>query len=623
MGAVNPGIALAVNPPAQPQGPLQQAQGAMSLQALINQSKLQQQVEQQNAQKIQSDQITLQQQQQDQQDQQALREAFRASGGDWDKTMTAAQSAGVSPQKLMALQNQRLTQQTSMATLDKDLLANEAAKHAQIAQDAQAVLNLPADQRQDKWTQLANGHYLAGTFKPGEIPTAVPDENGLMDIRNQSKEVLDNLTAAQKLKEANEKDPQVQADAAAGKFRTGASILSNAKSDPEYQSRLKFLQAQGYNAQDLAQYPKTFDLATTPQQLNDMALSPEDKAKLQGTGTFDTNRYIAIQAARQQGQPVSAQDAAWAKGYEKNKELNVTTRFALSAQNPLIPGSGGAGGGGGTAAGGSGGATAPAAPTIGQAPPQIRGTVQEILDNRAPMPPQGRANPTNQAIRYWVNAIDPQYDETNYPAKNEVVKKYVADAGSGQIGAINTALGHLSELEQARQAAANSDIPLLNSIASRLGVAIGSDARTTYTAILHRVGPEMTTAYVKGGGGEGERGANEDDFSLDKGDQQIKTNIAESAKLLNSKLASLRNNWNNEYKPHRPEDDFDQRFITPDARQAIATLAGGAPGGANYTGNSHVAGGSSNGLKEGATGKGSDGKNYIVKGGKWVLATGQ
>jgi hypothetical protein len=32
----------------------------------------------------------------------------------------------------------------------------------------------------------------------------------------------------------------------------------------------------------------------------------------------------------------------------------------------------------------------------------------------------------------------------------------------------------------------------------------------------------------------------------------------------------------------------------------------------------HVAGGSSNGLKEGQTGKGSDGKPYVVKGGKWV-----
>jgi hypothetical protein len=39
---------------------------------------------------------------------------------------------------------------------------------------------------------------------------------------------------------------------------------------------------------------------------------------------------------------------------------------------------------------------------------------------------------------------------------------------------------------------------------------------------------------------------------------------------------------------------------------------------ANVASATHVPGGQASGLKEGQTGKGSDGKSYIVKGGVWV-----
>jgi hypothetical protein len=142
---------------------------------------------------------------------------------------------------------------------------------------------------------------------------------------------------------------------------------------------------------------------------------------------------------------------------------------------------------------------------------------------------------------------------------------------------MNTALGHLGELYTAAQALNQNDIPLLHSIASKVGAAFGDDAASTYTAILHRVGPEMTSAYVKGGGGEGERGANEADFALSKGQTQIISNIAESAMLLNSKIASARNNWNNTFKPSKESDQFDNRFMTPDARSTLQTLSSKAP----------------------------------------------
>ena len=267
-------------------------------------------------------------------------------------------------------------------------------------------------------------------------------------------------------------------------------------------------------------------------------------------------QYIALASQKASGQALSDDEQAAMKGFEQYKK--IIPQFQINNQFT--------GAGFGPNAG-------------GDVPANLRGQVQAILDYRAPIPPQGRNNPVNTAVRQWVNQLDPTYDETTFPQRNKILSEYVKSAGEGQIGAINTALGHLNELEEARKALSSKDLPLLHSIASKVGAAFGNDAPTTYQMILHRVGPEMTAAYVKGGGGEGERGANTADFDLTKGDKQIASNIRESANLLNSKLASQRNNWENTFKPSKDSDHFDARFITPDAKAILNTLSGGKGGG--------------------------------------------
>jgi hypothetical protein len=216
--------------------------------------------------------------------------------------------------------------------------------------------------------------------------------------------------------------------------------------------------------------------------------------------------------------------------------------------------------------------------TLNDIPSPIRGQVQAILDYRHADPPiASRNNPTMQAINWWVNELDPQHDSTQFPARNKILNEYAKDANTGEIGAINTALGHLGDLYQASQALSQNNLPLLHSIASKWGVATGGTAESVYTAILHKVGPEMTKAYLKSGGTEGERGSNEEDFSLSKGQRQIQDNIYESANLLNSKLASKRNAWEKTYQPYRDQDHFDARWITPEAQQTLQQLGSRSP----------------------------------------------
>src|SRR5205823_2580723 len=152
----------------------------------------------------------------------------------------------------------------------------------------------------------------------------------------------------------------------------------------------------------------------------------------------------------------------------------------------------------------------------------------------AALPPAGRNNPTNNAISYWVNALDPQHDETNFPARNKLMTAFTSGKESQQINAINTAMGHVGVLGDAVDALNNGDVKVLNKIANGLGVQTGSTPVTTFNTIVHRVGPELASAYIAGGGGEHERGTTGADFDPNLGAGQLKSNVAITAKLLRS-----------------------------------------------------------------------------------------
>lgn len=115
---------------------------------------------------------------------------------------------------------------------------------------------------------------------------------------------------------------------------------------------------------------------------------------------------------------------------------------------------------------------------------------------------------------------------------------YTSGPESKSINAISTALGHAGELGDAIDALHNGSVRILNAIGNRLGVAIGDTPATTFNTIVHRLSPEIAPAYIQGGGGEGERIANAKNFSALLGDQQLRSNLAITVKLLSSKIAA-------------------------------------------------------------------------------------
>lgn len=169
---------------------------------------------------------------------------------------------------------------------------------------------------------------------------------------------------------------------------------------------------------------------------------------------------------------------------------------------------------------------------------------QMIANYQAP-PMSGFAmsRPAGQQIMAAVKKINPDYHAEYYNNFN----KTESDATTGKIGtsanALNTMMGHLSVLDTAANALKNNDINALNHIANSFGAATGNSAPTVYKTIVHRIGPEISKAYVGAGGTGAERGTNEEDFDVNLGPDQIKNNIAISAKLADSKIKALQDQY--------------------------------------------------------------------------------
>ena len=210
-----------------------------------------------------------------------------------------------------------------------------------------------------------------------------------------------------------------------------------------------------------------------------------------------------------------------------------------------------------------------------QLPPAHQSAVKALLEYRK-APPTGYAmarSPFWSAVYSEALQIDPTYDEKQYPTRSKIMADFTSGKGSSsgaQINAINTVLGHTAVLGEAVSALKNGNILALNAIANQYGIQAGKDPVTTLKAIVNRVGPEVTRAYVGTGGEASERKENEGDFNPNYSPDQLLSNVKITIRLLRSKMGALENQWNK----GMGRNDFEERFIIPEAKAAIAKWGG-------------------------------------------------
>jgi hypothetical protein len=315
------------------------------------------------------------------------------------------------------------------------------------------------------------------------------------------------------------------------------------------------------------------------------------------TPAIAQGQYRAILQKIVSGQSLTPEETAQAKAYEASESKNTTQSDSLGVTSTNTSRPAGlstmsrlprATMGGGPVASGSAPASAGAsAGTPALTPSQVKGNiVDEIGQYKADPTLFSRLMIKHPEIIGMVQQKYPDWDQTSYQAKNSIVKSYTSGPESRSINAIGTALGHANELRDAIDALGNGNggIQSLRALGNKIGVEVGDDPVTGFNLIVHRLAPEITAAYVQGGGGEGERTASANDFSPSMSRNQLIKNWSETVKLLQSKVAQQQQQWNTTYQPTRPQDQFATRFFSAPAKQAMARWA-------SETGNSSVLGG--------------------------------
>lgn len=522
-----PLVALGVHAP----DPLQQAGAAMQLRSMGQQTAQQAamapgQLEQQQ-QQTQAGAMQLQQQQQAIKDQQAMTDAWKQwDGKDPNQLPQLVVNNGGSGQAAQqTVQHVIDVRQKAAQTAKDDAAANTdnaTAKQKEADQyrgRTMAIVAAPADQQQDLWDKEVTAEETAGKIQPGEVSHTYPGNDKAKIIANH--------------------------------FALG-SVLQKEAIDQQEANQKDW---KDFPAMGVALNTRTGEVKTPAGQM----LSPEAMAA----------KYVSIQQKQRLGQAVTPEEKAFTGAYANFKELVPAATFnmnqgAFANPVPIKPGSVGQ-------------------DALSQMDPKIASMVKMVGDYKQKsseitqrMPPAAKAN-----FLSALNSAYPNYDENEFPARNKMVTSFTSGPESKSINAVNTALSHVGVLNDAIDALNNGDVRIINSFANRLGLEVGSTPAATFKTIVHRVGPELAAAYIQGGGGEGERGTTQADFDVNLPPQTLKGNIGITAKLLRGKIAADENQWNTTMKPGTPDQEFSNRFLTPEAKKTLDKLAptGGAQGG--------------------------------------------
>jgi hypothetical protein len=511
---IDPNIALSFKSPESP----------VEMQAKVQALRNQQLQEQAAKQQLQAGALELQMKQRALQDQEIARQAYMDSGGDVDQYERLLMTRGASPQTIFAFKKNLLdvreqTAKTAASELESRIKRGDLLRGAMLTFAQQAP-----DFKEQNWQGFLKQQLQSGNMTPDEyrnhvqsFPQYPGDDQLKMDANSVA---MQSQLSKEALAKQTADAATARAAAAVSQAETGQNRLTAEMPGIQAGNTIKAQEAAGQKP--IQPYEQA--------QLGNQAAIRAETARHNRT---EEQQGAARLAVSQQEQALRQKqfDATYGALVDPNtgKPLDPEAAKAVASQDPLAV---------------------------------------AVANYQAPPPNTSRGGPGASIMRK-VLAINPDYQAQNWQAQGKVLTDYTSGSTSKSLVAMSTALGHLGELDQAAEALKNGDVRIINAVANRLGVEVGKDAVTTFKTIVHRVGPEIEKAYVGGSGTGGERGKTEGDFDPAMGYQQIKSNIAESAKLFRSKIGAEEYRWK-QTMGSRPMPFV----LTPDAQATLDRIGG-------------------------------------------------
>jgi hypothetical protein len=449
-----PSAAAELKPPPSPIDVLMKIQAYRNSQ---NQNTLEQQSIQENS-------IALKQKQQQMQDQQVFTKALADSKGDFDAALKNV-SGKISGPSYQQLQETHL--KTAKAIQDMDANKRAALKDTndRLLALTQQVKQLPPDQYQAQWPQIAQA---AKAIKPElQIDPSQP-----IPQEQISQLELGLMTTEQFLKKAEE-----------------------GRKEQTFPAEKAKIQAEADKAQMEADALKQ-NGGMTPQMAE--------------------SRYLFLQQKRNSGKPLSPDEQAAVKAYEKLKTLVPVANFNL--QNAGATGQGGQ-------------------PSV-IAKSLADGSVKwnDVVSARTPLS-------VKQALLSEVKAIKPDFNSGDFAIEQSVRKDFTSGDAAKNLNAFNTAIEHAKQLDAATGDLKNFDTRILNKLGNAYGVEMGKDPVTNFNVIKNALVGEISKVFKGGQATDAEIAHLVGPFDAANSPAQLKGAVRQAIALMNSKREALQGQY--------------------------------------------------------------------------------
>jgi hypothetical protein len=251
-----------------------------------------------------------------------------------------------------------------------------------------------------------------------------------------------------------------------------------------------------------------------------------------GTGPMADSRYRFIQQQKQLGHPVSAEESAFLKAYEKQKTLVPVANFNL--QNA--------------------GATGTGAQPSAMAKAVADGSMKwgDVISARTPAS-------VKNAFLAEVKQINPNFNSGDFSIAQDVKKSFTSGDYSKKLNSIATAREHMKVFTSLGEKLDNGDVQSLSKLKNAIGVEFGSDNVTNFNIAKQFFAGEVGQAVVAGQGTEGERNQLANDISNASSWAQLKGALSTADKLLAGKQVALKQTFDQgvKAKPNLGEEGGD------------------------------------------------------------------
>ena len=202
-------------------------------------------------------------------------------------------------------------------------------------------------------------------------------------------------------------------------------------------------------------------------------------------------------------------------------------------------------------------------------PTEQQAMVKALAEGRQPWPSSfALRTPYWQDLMQKVYNYDPSFDtaQASNNARVKVRQDFTSGTSAKQVNAINTVVGHLSELSDKAEALNNSPVQFVNAVKNFVKTQAGAPEVTNFNTAKKAVADELTRVWRQAGGAESDIKSWQTSLDAANSPTQLRQAFSTIGGLLESKLQALQTQYGQGMGIN------DVQMISPSARKALDKL---------------------------------------------------